>query len=306
MPATKQKTVEEILKNDPWFTPDTRLDLSSYPHLVPQADESDDGQFSMRDESSSSRGADLKAFLANLDREAVVEMRDPELLRQFDEQHGSGTTVHANGIPFQVYQRGGKWRATGTTPDGTLHRFTAESRDGLFPKIMRATKPQNSFNELTEEQKLQVVRLAQSGDRLTAIGTYLRFAIGDARAAQYDGPIEMLSDPALTPAMDAACDFCWFHSNPHATDDPAWHEYKKRILAGRPATFALLDAIWLRYQDHMENSAEPDQQTEEPAEAEPNPREIVAGLNDLDDSEVEQLMASTKRQYAREVLAGQR
>jgi hypothetical protein len=37
--------------------------------------------------------------------------------------------------------------------------------------------------------------------------------------------------------------FCWFHRNPHAIDDPAWHDHKNRILAGRPATFELLDAI---------------------------------------------------------------
>jgi hypothetical protein len=140
-----------------------------------------------------------------------------------------------------------------------------------------------------------VIRAAQSGDRLTAIGTYLRFAIGDARAEQYDSPLEMLGDQKLIPVMDECCNFCWFHSNPHAIDTPDWHAYKKRILAGRPATFELLDAIWLRYQDHIESQSQ-----QQPQEEEPNP-DISGELNDLDDGEVDQLMAATQREFARAV-----
>jgi len=89
-----------------------------------------------------------------------------------------------------------------------------------------------------------------------------------------------MSDAALLPVMDECCNFCWFHSNPHAIDTPDWHAFKKRILAGRPATFHLLDAIWLRYQDHIET------QPEQPL---PDP-DISGELNDLDDGEVDQLM----------------
>jgi hypothetical protein len=94
-----------------------------------------------------------------------------------------------------------------------------------------------------------VVRLCQSGDRWTAIGTYLKHAIGAARASRYDNPMEMMSDPALIPVMNDCCNFCWFHSRPDAVDTPEWREFRDRMLAGRPLNFNLLDAIWLRYQD---------------------------------------------------------
>ena len=83
---------------------------------------------------------------------------------------------------------------------------------------------------------------------MTAIGTYLRFAISDALAAQYDSPIEMMGDPKLIPVMDDCCNFCWFHSNPQQSIRRTGTRTRRRILAGRPATFQLLDAIWLRYQ----------------------------------------------------------
>jgi hypothetical protein len=103
-------------------------------------------------------------------------------------------------------------------------------------------------------------------------------------------------DSRLTNACDC-CNFCWFHSNPHAIDTPDWHAYKERILAGKPATFQLLDAIWLRYQDHIETQP---QQPEEPV---PDPRDISGELNDLDDGEVDQLMLATKREFAKAVKA---
>jgi hypothetical protein len=215
------------------------------------------------------------------------------------ENPNAPSTVYVSEQPFRVSFKDGSWYGKGVF-NRELRRFMGNSRDAVLAKIMALAK-REAIRELTEEEKLQVIRLAQSGDRLSAIGTYLRFAIGEARAAQYNSPVEMMGDPKLVPIMDECANFCWFHSNPYALDTPAWHDYKKRILAGRPATFQLLDAIWLRYQDHIENAMKTDeQQSEEPAEADPR------WMDDLDDAEVNQLMASTKRQYAREVRAGRR
>jgi hypothetical protein len=133
---------------------------------------------------------------------------------------------------------------------------------------------------------------------VTAIGTYLRFAISDALAAQYDSPIEMMGDPKLIPVMDDCCNFCWFHSNPQQSIRRTGTRTRRRILAGRPATFQLLDAIWLRYQDHIESQSE--QQSQKP---EPDP-DISGELNDLNDGEVNQLMLATKREFVRAVKAG--
>jgi hypothetical protein len=49
----------------------------------------------------------------------------------------------------------------------------------------------------------------------------------------------------------------------------AQHGSKKRILAGRPANFQLMDPIWLRYQDHIDTQPE-----QRPAEPAPDLRDI--------------------------------
>src|SRR5258708_2635741 len=114
MPTTKTaaEKLQEAIFSDPFLAGnDVHLDLTSYPHLIPLADAKDEvEEFAPIDTRGMGRGsADLKNFLANPDRESVAELHDPEALRKFDEQRGSGTTVYANEIPFQVYQRNGKW-----------------------------------------------------------------------------------------------------------------------------------------------------------------------------------------------------
>src|SRR5260370_32876126 len=164
------KTAQEVLESDPFYSPDTNLDLSAFPWLKPLADAPvDDGKFAPLDRRGMGMGSsDLKKFLTNPDRESVAELRDPEALRKFDEQHGSGVTVYASNIPFQISQRNGKWRAKVTTPDGKVHRFTADTRDALFPKITNAVS-QNAVRELTESERLQAERMTQCGEPLGAI-----------------------------------------------------------------------------------------------------------------------------------------
>src|SRR5437879_13733955 len=100
-------TLEEIRQSDPFITEDTNLDLSAFPWLRPLADAPvDDGKFARVDTRGMGMGSsDLKKFLTNPDRESVAELRDPEALKKFDEQHGRGTVVHASGIPFKVIER---------------------------------------------------------------------------------------------------------------------------------------------------------------------------------------------------------
>jgi hypothetical protein len=304
------KTAEEVLKSDPFYSPDTNLDLSAFPWLNPLADAPvDDDKFAPVDTRGMGVGSSaLKKFLANPDRESVAELRDAELLKQYDEQQGSGSAIYASNIPFQIIQREGKWHAKGTTPDGSVHRFTADTRDGLYPKITNAVR-QNTVRKLTEPQRLEVIRLCQSGDRITAIGVYLKHCIGEERASEYDSPVEMMTDPRLVPIMDECANFCWFHSNPHAIDTPEWGEYRDRILAGRPATFQLLDAIWLRYQDHLEreNRSALLGQLHAPDEPEVvDPTEVESSLEDASDADIEKMMTATKREYIKHVRAGVR
>jgi hypothetical protein len=225
------------------------------------------------------------------------------LQEQLAEGPPTASILHVSGEPFTIRFRDKLWHGEGTL-DGQRHRLAADSRDLLIGKLMQLVKPRAAFRSLTPEEELEVIRLCQCGDKLSGIGVYLKHAIGEARTNQYNSPIEMMADPRLVPVMDACCNFCWFHSHPHAIDTPDWHAYKDRILAGRPATFDLLDAIWLRYQDHL------DQQNEKHRFAllsdvpEPeDPRETLAQLNDLDDASIDRLMHQTRLQSARDFRA---
>jgi hypothetical protein len=216
------------------------------------------------------------------------------------------TTVLASGNKFRVTYDSGAYHGEGVI-NGVRHRFSATNREALLGKIGQAAK-QSAYRALTKDEELQVIRWCQAGDKLSAIGTFLRFAIGEARASKYNSPIEMMHDAQLVPIMNRCAEFCWFHSNPHALNSPAWHSFKNKILAGRPITFDLLDAIWLRYNDRLEeeNEAASRRQIEASAEPEETPREALEKLNALGDNEVDDLMQSTRQQFAREVRAGRR
>jgi hypothetical protein len=263
------------------------LDLSGFPHLTPLHDESFiDDRFAQMDRSTNG-SAELKAFLAE-----QVNERTPTSI------------VHAGESQFKVFYRDGAWHADGVV-DGTRRRYSDRNRDGLLSKLGQITKPQDTFRTLTKDQELQVIRACQSGDKATAIGIYLAFAIGEARASRYSGPIEMMHDAALIPVMNDCALFCWYHSHPHVMDTPDWSAYRDRVLGDRPITFDLLDAAWMRYQAYLEDrpAPQPQPEFEEPGDT---PREALEKLNALDDNEVDKLMQSARQQYAREVRAGRR
>jgi hypothetical protein len=251
MPTTKTaaEKLQEAIASDPFLSGnDVHLDLTSYPHLIPLADAPDENdEFAMPDRTSKGLGsADLKKFLANPDRESVAELHDESLLKKYDEQHGSGTVVYAGGAPFKVTERGGKWHAQGKV-NGQLHRFTADTRDALYPKITSAVN-QNTVKDLTRSQELEVIRLCQSGRQNEGIARYLEGRIGQERGASYDSPTELTSDPALLPVLNECASFTWFHSRPDVQDSPEFQSFADAYLAERPVTHQLLDAAWDAFQ----------------------------------------------------------
>jgi hypothetical protein len=282
MSQARQQSIDEILKNDPWYTADTRLSLEQFPHLTPLADTTfEDHRFAQLDHG---RSNELKKFVVD-----QLEQGQPD------------SVVHVSGSEFKVSRKDGTWHARGRV-EGQIHRLTGNTREEVLAKLVAVAKSPRAFRALTEAEQLEVIRICQSGDRATAICVYLSHVVGEARASRYTDPLDMMNDPALLPAMNECAIFCWYHTHPHAIDTTEWHEFRDRTLAGRPVTFDLLDAIWLRYQDHLYLDNENRSAQPESAQTAPDPQE----LNDLDDAEVDQLMASTKRQYAREVRAGRR
>jgi hypothetical protein len=301
MPQTKQQTLDEILRTDPFYDPSVNLDLSAFPHLQPLADApADDEEFAPNARGKMDSSA-LKRFISSPDREAVQELRDPEALRRYDEQHGSGTVVHASGIPFQVIERDGKWFARGKV-NGQLHRFTADTRDALYPKITGAVN-QNVIKELTRSQELEIIRYCQSGRSNEGIARYLEYRIGQERGASYDSPTELTSDPALLPVLNECASFTFFHSRPDVQNSPEFESFAQDYLAERPVTHQLLSFAWEAFllaqkeQYRYELLAPP-----EPEDA----RTIQRSFEDATDSDIEKMMNSTKREFVRQVKAGTR
>ena len=300
MPQTNQQKIDEILRTDPFYDPSVNLDLSAFPHLQPLADAPDGGgEFAPLDTRGMGVGSSaLKRFLAGPDREAVQELHDPEALKKFDEQQGNGSTVYASEIPFQIYQRDGKWRAKGTTPDGVVHRVSAATRDELFPKISNVVS-KNTVRALTEAETLQVSRLAQQDPR-AAIVRYLHFAIGEARAADYADPTEMLGDPKLSEVFDSAALVTWHAARPNVRDSEEWSRFLYDYAGNRPLSHSLLDGAWAAFEKQQHTAAlfAPAREIEKPP--------TVAQIDDLDDASVNRLMLDTKKQFVREVRAGVR
>lgn len=291
---THVKDLAELRRTDP-FASGANLSLEAYPWLQQQSEPTfEDDKFAPLDTRGQGAGSSgLKKFLGNPDRESVVELRDLELLRKYDEQHGSGTTVYANGVPFQISQRGDKWHAKGKTPDGTVHRFSASSRDALFPRISRAVE-ENAVKELTPSQRLEVVRVAQAGNVGAAIVRYLEFAIGEKRAARYASPNQMLGDPTLADIFDEAASVTWFAARPKARDSEEFQEFLQEYRGNRPLNHDLLDGA---YESFTERSHRliyaPLQETQQTK---------PESLDNLSDQEVERLLAKTAPGF---VLAAQ-
>jgi hypothetical protein len=300
MPNTKTaaEKLQEAINSDPFLAGgDVNLDLSSYPHLIPLADAAEETEeFAMPDRTSKGLGsADLKKFLANPDRESVAELGDVEALRKFDEQRGGGTVVHASGVPFKVTEREGKWFASGKV-NGQVHRFTADTRDALFPKIMAAVN-QNVVKELTRTQELEIIRLCQSGRGNEGIARYLEYRLGPDRGASYDSPTELTSDPALLPVLNECAYFTWFHSRPDVQRSPEFESFADAYLAERPATHQLLSAAWEAFLRAQKEQYRYELLT--PEEPVADVRTIQRSLEDASDTDIEKMMNSTKREFVR-------
>jgi len=291
-------TMEEVRRSDPFLSEDSNIDFSSYPWLTPLADTPvDDGKFAPVDTRGMGMGSSaLKQFLSAPDREAIEGLKDPELLKKYDEQHGSGTTVYASNVPFQISQRDGKWRATGKTTDGTVHCFTADTRDGLFPKITSAVK-ENAVRDLTESERLQTVRIAQGGDTSAAITHYLRLAIGEERAARYENPNAMLGDATLAGVFDDAAALTWFASRPRVQDSEEFQDFLQEYRGGRPLNHDLLDGAWENFTSTRNRLvfANPPRDTRAQAERTPT----TAALENMTDGEIEEQMKRQARHNAR-------
>jgi hypothetical protein len=231
--------ISQAIGYDPNFG---QLDLSSLPMHLTRADDGTDPflpdeRFAPLDTRGSGIGAKaLKEFIAE-----QVQASEPDSI------------VKVSSEPFNVFFRDKVWHATGSINE-QRHHFTAPTRDAVIGKLVRLSQSRpRSFRELTKAEELQVIRLCQSGDRLSGIGLYLKFAIGDERAEMYESPLDMLADPELVPVCNQCVLFCFYHMSPSAPppDSVDWLEYLARTIGDRPLTFNLLDNALIGFLDEQ-------------------------------------------------------
>jgi hypothetical protein len=164
---------------------------------------------------------------------------------------------------------------------------------------MEAVK-ETTVRELTPSQRLEVVRMAQSGNTQGAIARHLEYAIGE-RGSRYKNPNEMLGDVELAEVFDDAALLSWYSSRSNVQDSEQWNGFLDEYAGGRPYTHALLDGAWSAFEKQQHTSAlfAPVREADKPASS----REIGKGLEDASDADIEKMMTSTKREFARQALA---
>jgi hypothetical protein len=225
-------------------------------------------------------------------------------LQSYDEAH-KGSTVHVGEHLFRVFSRDGVWHAEGNV-DGKRHRFSASTRDGVLGTAMRAVQhAYPKFRELSDDEALHVARLAQSGDEPSAFGQYFLSRIGPHVATMEDPMTELLSNPKYRALCDEAAFFVWAARNDNYVTNAEFERMVAHVAESKPLNGRLITSVWIQYLDEKQNRLL-NPKPEEPAETEPDPREINAELNELDDGSIDHLMRATQRQYAREVRAGSR
>jgi hypothetical protein len=165
--------------------------------------------------------------------------------------------------------------------------WSALKREGL------ADLPQGTARELRAQERLHVIRLAQQGQVIDAIGQFLAYALDGEEAS-----LNVAYNPAYRPLCDRATLFCFEASQPDYSPTAERREFFRRFAAGRPLTIALLQQAWNACQRQEQNALR-----DETLGLFQRPRADEApsaeDLNSLSDDAVDNLYHSSLREYAR-------
>ncbi|HXX18701.1 MAG TPA: hypothetical protein VEJ46_04815 [Candidatus Acidoferrum sp.] len=214
------------------------------------------------------------------------------------------TVILPGDVEGRVFYKDGSWQCV-VQADGARRTFVGDSYDIAVVSAARAFSKHRAsdIRDLTEAEKLEVIRYSQLGMTQEAIGRYVYFAINKR---EIDSAFEILDDPRYRPLCDAAVWFVWTHAKNDYAPTPEREEFIKRFVAERPLTLALLDSAWTACQSAERDAAGSLKAFIPPNEPEPTQHEIARGLEDLPDDEVRSLLGQTLRAYSREVKQGVR
>ena len=297
-----------------------QLDLSSFPNLQEPPQEKPD-PFANDLECGQPRASSssLRQFVNTPDDEAVLrvaqESGNPDLLaeirneragavaREFkrrnsdyvasDENYDNIALVLANNLlgrsdldtqkAVELLASRGEWNVSNIEA-----AWAALKREGL------AELPAGTARELTEQERLHVIRIAQQGRVTDAIGQFLQYALDDEEPS-----LDVIYDPAYRQVCDRATLFCFEASQADYSPTAERREIFRRFAAGRPLTITLLQQAWAGCQRHEEIHA----RTEMLGSLQKPQDELLTdkALDALSDDAVDQLFHASLREYARGV-----
>ncbi len=185
--------------------------------------------------------------LANTDHPEVAQVladagiENPRIRRKFYLSDGAEGAIFADDAGFHAQ----------IVMGGQTLTFTAGDKDDAMAAAERHANSLRAphFKEISDEQRLNIVRLAQNGSWQEAIGAFLYFRLGDVVTDMH--PEQIASTPEFLPVMNESVYFVWRHANNSYVPSPQAEESLARFVGDRPLTMQLCNAWWLAYQDHL-------------------------------------------------------
>lgn len=303
-----------------------QVDLSSFPALAPPTPETsrDDARFARdwRDTALSASATALRRFVEDPDVSALEriaeETGNPDYLREVGDRRGETVAIAfkrkcPNYLPTDPNFRlivstlqfnGLRADQQDLDTDEAVHALV-QSRLWTVPNLEAAYRaldregllqvPAGTARNLSDQEKLRVMRLASSGFTEQAIEEFLHCALPDEELS-----IDVINDPAYRSVCDQAVLYIWEISTTDYSPSAERRSFLLRFAAGRVLTLNLLNQAWqnLKQREADYTRSEVLDQFQRPQETPPpTAKEIDA----MDDASVDRLYHDSLRAYAQSI-----
>jgi hypothetical protein len=299
-----QKTMQQLMAADPWWSESTNLDTSSLSpetrtrlgldKAVPDDGGPDADGFGGLTETGPKN---LRAMLQNPTAEMLESLAesDPSIRARLAEENAERVNLEFRKAHPAYLKTPGNFQslvnAMALEHLGVDHlsadeayaelcesgKWTLPNLSSAFARLQKAGAldvPKGTARELTREEKLRVIALIRTWDVGSAIASYLNFAVGTP-SEPWTSPEDLVVRYPETANRAAA--FCWYHSQTEAIDQGEFNQFLKSQMAGRPLwTVELLGSAWSAYKRGLTSTGTT------PAEEAPRTDPDFDGLSDAD------------------------
>lgn len=301
-----------------------QLDLSAFPALQPPPPpEKHDERWAKdwRDSGLSRDAAALRQFVADPDAESLErvgnELGNAEYLADVrDRKAEAVATAFKRRCPgyiptnanYETMIRTLAYNSlTRTQQSGGIEQqkddliasgvWTVENLESAFRALEREGRldvAAGTARNLSERERLHVIRLAQAGNTQGAIDQYLRYALDEDTLS-----LDIIADPAYRGVLDTAVMFCFEVATADYAPSDERRNYLLRYAAGRPLTFPLLNQGWQTLKAREANYT----RTEilESAQRREFAPPSLQQMDEMDDEAFDRLYHDTLRSYATSV-----